>query len=64
MLVSVMPFMDKMWAGLINDHMCKLLVKYAIEGDQEDKERKVKIERVEGETLTGHPRLEWCYRTL
>lgn len=32
-LVSAMSFMDSQWAGLINDHMCKLLVKHAIEGD-------------------------------
>lgn len=56
--------MDGMWSGLVTDHMCKLLIHYAIEADKEAKTKKDKIERKDGETLSGHARLEETYRTL
>ena len=62
--ICQMHFMDGMWSGLVTDHMCKLLIHYAIEGDQDDKIKKVKIERKEGETLSGDPRLENTNRTV
>ncbi len=62
--ICLMNFMDGMWSGLVTDHMCKLLIHYAIEGDQDDKKKKVKIERKEGETLSGDPRLENTSRVV
>ena len=54
--------MDSQWAGHLVDHMCKLLVQYALEADMEAiSKREVKEG---GEYKSAHANLEKSYQIM
>lgn len=50
--------MDGKWAGEVVDHICKYLIQYAIQGDQEAKQKKGQEMSKDGEYVSAHERLE------